>query len=144
MADQVGCSKLVVGYTTGVYDLFHIGHLNILRRAKEQCDKLIVGITTDELSKSVKNKIPIIPFRERMEIVKSIKYVDGVVPQTNMDKFEAWKKIGFDVMFVGDDWKGTSIWNELEKKFFEFDVRIVYLPYTQHTSSTKLRLVLGI
>ena len=144
MENQGDSNKLVIGYTTGVYDLFHIGHLNILRRAKEQCDRLIVGITTDELSQSVKGKMPIIPFCERMEIVKSIKHVDDVVPQTSMDKFEAWEKVKFDVIFVGDDWKGTGVWNELEKSFFQVGVKIVYLPYTKHTSSTKLRLVLNI
>ena len=95
--------KYKVGYTTGVYDLFHIGHLNILKKAKEQCDYLIVGVSTDELTYSYKNKFPIIPFSERVQIVEAIKYVDKVIPQTNMNKFEAWENYRFDVMFHGDD-----------------------------------------
>ncbi len=133
-----------IGYTTGVYDMFHIGHLNILRKAKMHCDYLIVGVTTDELCQAEKKNLPIIPFVERMEIVQSIQFVDEVVPQTNMNKFEAWEKIKFDLMFVGDDWKGTKRWNELEKKFKAVGVEIIYLPYTKHTSSTKLRAALGI
>ena len=131
-----------IGYTTGVYDLFHIGHLNLLKKAKLECDYLIVGVTTDELSESRKGKKPIIPFLERMEIVEHIKFVDEVVPQTNMDKFEAWNNLRFDKMFVGDDWKGTDKWSEIEKEFGEVGVEIVYFPYTKHTSSTKLREVL--
>ena len=133
-----------VGYTTGVYDLFHIGHLNILKRAKMHCDFLIVGVTTDELCKARKNKYPVIPYDERVEIVKSIRYVDEVVPQTSMDKLKAWNQWRFDVMFVGGDWKGTDMWNKLEEQFSQLGVEIVYFPYTQHTSSTKLRAALGI
>ena len=100
--------KYRVGYTTGVFDMFHVGHLNILRKAKEQCDYLIVGVSTDELVREYKNKTPIIPFEERSEIVRSIDCVDKVIPQVNRDKYEAWKELKFDVMFVGDDWKGTE------------------------------------
>ncbi|AMD02399.1 adenylyltransferase/cytidyltransferase family protein [Halomonas chromatireducens] len=132
----------VIGYTTGVYDLFHIGHLNLLKRAKLECDYLIVGVTTDELSEFRKGKRPIIPFTERMEIVEHIEFVDEVVPQTNMDKFEAWNNWKFDKMFVGNDWQGTEKWNELERQFAEVGVEIVYFPYTTHTSSTKLREIL--
>lgn len=128
---------MVIGYTSGVYDLFHIGHLNLLRNAKGMCDKLIVGVTTDELV-SYKNKQAVIPHNERMEIVRAIKYVDAVVPQENMDKFEMWKKLKFDVMFVGDDWFNSPKWEELEAKFKEVGVRIVYFPYTKGTSSTIL------
>ena len=131
-----------IGYTTGVYDLFHIGHLNVLKRAKLECDYLIVGVTTDELSFSRKGKMPIIPFTERMEIVEHIKFVDEVVPQTNMDKMEAWNNLKFNMMFVGDDWKGSEKWNQMESDFAEVGVEIVYFPYTSHTSSTKLRKVL--
>lgn len=131
-----------IGYTTGVYDLFHIGHLNVLRRAKMECDYLIVGVTTDELSVSRKGKAPIVPFNERMSIVEAIKFVDEVVPQTNMDKMQAWKNLKFNKMFVGDDWKGTDKWNQLEKDFAEQGVEIMYFPYTEHTSSTFLRSVL--
>lgn len=130
--------KYSVGYTTGVYDMFHIGHLNLLKKAKDKCDFLIVGVTTDELV-SYKNKNAVIPHEERMEIISSIKYVDQVVAQENMNKIEAWNKFQFDVMFVGDDWKGTDKWNQLEKEFNELGVEIVYFPYTQGTSSTKLR-----
>lgn len=133
--------KYKVGYTTGVFDMFHIGHLNILKRAKEQCEYLIVGVTTDELV-SYKNKKAIIPHEERMAIVESIKYVDQVVQQENMDKMEAWKKYKFDVMFVGSDWKGTDKWNEYERQFRTVGVDIVYLPYTHGTSSTQLRKLL--
>lgn len=131
-----------IGYTTGVYDLFHIGHLNVLKRAKLECDYLIVGVTTDELSESRKGKRPVIPFVERMEIVENIKFVDEVVPQTNMDKFEAWQNLKFDMMFVGDDWKGTDAWKRLEADFKKVGVEILYFPYTEHTSSTLLREVL--
>lgn len=131
-----------IGYTTGVFDMFHIGHLNLLQRAKLECDFLIVGITTDELSKEFKNKEPIIPFLERVKIIESIQYVDEVVPQTNYDKFEAWKNLKFDVMFVGDDWKGSSKWIQLENEFSTLGVTINYFSYTEQTSSTKLRQLL--
>lgn len=131
-----------IGYTTGVFDLFHIGHLNILKRAKLECDYLIVGITTDELALSAKNKKPVIPFTERMEIIESIKFVDEVVPQTNYDKIEAWNNLKFDLMFVGNDWKGTEKWNQIEKDFNKCGVEIIYFSYTSHTSSTILRDVL--
>ena len=126
-----------IGYTSGVFDLFHIGHLNILRNAKSMCDKLVVGVTSDELV-SYKNKRAVIPFHERMEIVRSNKYVDAVIPQETMDKFEIWKKIRFDIMFVGDDWYKTDKWEKLEQTFTEVGVRIVYFPYTKGTSSTLL------
>jgi len=133
--------KYKIGYTTGVFDMFHIGHLNILRRAKELCEFLIVGVTTDELV-CYKNKQAIIPYNERVAIVESIKYVDKVVPQKNMNKMEAWEKYKFDVMFVGSDWKGTEKWNEYERQFRKVGVDIVYFPYTKGTSSTQLREVL--
>jgi len=126
---------MILGYTAGVYDLFHIGHLNLLRNAKAMCDKLIVGVTTDELV-AYKFKKAVIPFQERMEIIRSIRYVDAVIPQETMDKMEVWKKIKFDVMFVGDDWYKTDKWESLEKQFKELNVRIVYFPYTKGTSST--------
>lgn len=132
-----------IGYTTGVFDLFHIGHLNILKRAKEQCEYLIVGVTTDELV-SYKNKKAVIPFNERFAIVESIKFVDKVVAQENMNKMEAWQKYKFDVVFVGSDWQGTETWNNYEKQFNEVGVKVVYFPYTEGTSSTKLREVLTI
>ncbi|MGI2294939.1 adenylyltransferase/cytidyltransferase family protein [Paenibacillus sp. GXUN7292] len=133
--------KYKIGYTTGVFDMFHIGHLNILKRAKEHCDFLIVGVTTDKLV-SYKNKKAIIPHSERMAIVEGIKYVDKVVPQENMNKMQAWEKYKFDVMFVGSDWKGTANWIEYERQFKDVGVGIEYFPYTEGTSSTQLREVL--
>ena len=130
-----------IGYTTGVFDLFHIGHLNLLKRAKLECDYLIVGVTTDELCFERKNKKPVIPFIERMEIVEHIKFVDEVVPQVNMDKLEAWNNLKFNKMFVGDDWKGK--WDHIERQFTNVGVEIVYFPYTTHTSSTILREILN-
>lgn len=132
-----------VGYTTGVFDMFHIGHLNILRRAKEQCDYLIVGVSTDELVKEYKNKTPIIPFEERAEIVQSIDCVDRVIAQENRDKYEAWRELKFDVMFVGDDWKGKPLFMKVEEEFKKVGVDVVYFPYTKDTSSTILREKLG-
>ncbi|UTV98695.1 adenylyltransferase/cytidyltransferase family protein [Marinomonas rhizomae] len=131
-----------IGYTTGVFDLFHIGHLNVLKRAKLECDYLIVGVSTDELCMEAKNKKPVIPFQERMEIVEAIKFVDEVVPQVNYDKEEAWNNLKFDKMFVGDDWKGSDKWNKLEEDFKKLNVEIHYFSYTSHTSSTKLREIL--
>lgn len=131
--------KRVVGYTTGVFDLFHVGHLNILRRAKEQCDYLIVGVSTDELCMSYKGKRPIMPFEERKEILEAVKYVDEVRAQTDRDKFKAWEHTKFDVLFVGDDWKGTPFFDELERKFSAVGVRIEYIPYTQGVSATILK-----
>ncbi len=121
--------------------MFHVGHLNILKRSKELCEHLIVGVTTDELV-SYKNTSAIVPFEERLAIVESVKYVDQVVSQDNMDKMEAWKKYAFDAMFVGSDWQGSSKWNKLEKDFQEVGVNVVYFPYTQGTSSTKLKAAL--
>jgi glycerol-3-phosphate cytidylyltransferase len=129
----------VVGYTTGVYDLFHIGHLNVLRRASSLCDELVVGVTTDELSISRKGKKPLMPYAERADIVGNLRFVNRVVPQTTMDKMQMWREIGYDRMFVGDDWKGTDAWNRYEREFKLVGVEIVYLPYTTHTSSTILR-----
>lgn len=132
---------MIVGYTTGVFDLFHVGHVNLLRRAKEQCDYLIVGVTTDELV-SYKHKRSVIPFEERMKIVEAIRYVDKVVPQENMNKMEAWEKYHFDVMFVGDDWKGTDKWNQIEKDMESVGAKVVYFPYTKGTSSTLINSTL--
>lgn len=129
---------MIIGYTAGVYDLFHVGHLNLLKNAKGLCDKLIVGVTIDELV-SYKGKKATIPFEDRLEIVRSIKYVDAVVPQSDMDKLTMCKKLGASVLFVGDDWYGTEKWQNYEKEFAEAGVRIVYFPYTKGVSSTLLR-----
>ncbi|MCC5982759.1 MAG: adenylyltransferase/cytidyltransferase family protein [Rhodobacteraceae bacterium] len=132
-----------IGYTTGVFDLFHIGHLNILRRAKLSCDYLIVGVTTDELCFQRKKKKPVIPFAERVDIVQSLRFVDQVVPQDDMDKIAAWERLRFNKMMVGSDWRGTPAWNALEREFKDRDVEIVYFPYTETTSSTLLRQALN-
>ena len=130
--------KYKIGYTTGVFDMFHIGHLNILKRAKEQCEFLIVGVSTDEVVQNYKNKTPIIPFDQRVAIVEAIKYVDKVVPQVTMDKLEAWKELKFDVMFHGSDWKNSSLYDDYQKKFEEVGVKIVFLPHTDGISSTDI------
>ena len=129
--------KYKIGYTTGVFDLFHVGHLNLLHKAKEHCEYLIVGVTVDELV-AYKHKKAVIPFSERIKIIQAIRYVDKAVPQTTMDKFSAWKEHKFDVMFVGDDWKNTEKWKEYERQFQEVGVDIIYFPYTQGISSTLL------
>ena len=131
--------KYKVGYTTGVYDMFHIGHLNILRRAKEHCDFLIVGVTTDSLCFERKGKYPVICEQDRIAIVEAIKYVDKVILQSNMNKTDAVKRYNIDVVFVGSDWKGTDAWNRYEKEFAEVDCDVVYLEHTDGISSTILR-----
>lgn len=133
---------MITGYTTGVYDLFHIGHLNLLKNAKGMCDKLVVGVTVDELV-AYKGKQAMIPFEDRIEIVRSIKYVDAAVPQYDMDKLAACKKLGAKILFVGDDWYGTEKWNEYEKEFEKEGIKIVYFPYTHGISSTKINEALN-
>ena len=128
---------MVVGYTAGVFDLFHIGHLTLLKNAKALCDKLIVGVTVDELV-LYKGKHAMIPFSDRAEIVRSIKYVDAVVPQYDMDKLAACKKLGASILFVGDDWYGTEKWKKYEEEFNREGIKIVYFPYTKGISSTKI------
>lgn len=130
---------MIIGYTTGVFDMFHIGHLNILRRAKEQCDYLIVGVSTDELVMHDKNKKPIIPFEERIEIVSAIKYVDKAVPQPDKNKVQAWERYHFNKMFVGSDWQGSPQWAKFEEEMKPLGVEIVYFPHTDGVSSTILR-----
>lgn len=132
---------MVIGYTTGVFDLFHIGHLNMLKNAKSLCDKLIVGVTSDELV-SYKGKKAVIPFEERIEIVRSIKCVDAAIPQMDMNKMDAWNKLKFDIMFVGDDWFNTPKWREFDKIFAQQGVKIIYFPYTKGTSSTLINKTL--
>jgi len=132
----------IVGYTTGVFDMFHIGHLEILRKAKEYCDYLIVGVSSDALVESYKNKRPIIPFQDRLEIVKSIKFVDSVVTQSHRDKLKQFQEINYDILFVGDDWKGSEIFNELENSLKQNDAKIIYFEYTKNVSSTKFSNIL--
>lgn len=133
---------MVVGYTAGVYDLFHIGHLNLLKNAKGMCDKLVVGVTVDELV-TYKGKHAMIPFEDRIEIVRSCKYVDAAVPQYDMDKLETCKKLGAKILFVGDDWYNTDKWKEYEKQFTEAGISIVYFPYTKGVSSTQITKALN-
>lgn len=132
---------MIIGYTTGVFDLFHIGHLNLLRNAKSMCDRLIVGVSTDELV-GYKNKKAIIPFAERCEIIRALECVDAVVPQYDMDKLAAWKKLKFNLMFVGDDWHNTEKWNAIEAELKKEGVQIIYFPYTKGISSTLLNNIL--
>ena len=130
--------KYKIGYTTGVFDMFHIGHLNILRRAKEQCEYLIVGVSTDEVVKEYKHKTPVIPFKERIDIISELRCVDKVVVQSNMDKLKAWEKYHFDALFHGSDWKNSAMYDEIEKKLKVLGVDVVYLPHTEGVSSTFL------
>ena len=134
--------KYKVGYTTGVFDMFHIGHLNILERSKEQCEHLIVGVSTDELVNEYKKKSPVIPFEERIAIVRALRCVDEVVAQTSMDKMQAWEKLHFDALFHGSDWKGSDMYNNLIQEFSEVSVDVVFLPHTEGVSSTTLYKVL--
>ncbi len=134
--------KDIVGYTTGVFDLFHIGHLRLLQNAKSQCDRLIVGVSTDELVETYKNKKPIIPYEERVEIVSALKCVDEVVPQKHRDKVASYHEIKFDIMFVGSDWKGSELFNQVESELAGYDVDVVYFDYTNHVSSTLLKSTL--
>ena len=132
---------MVLGYTTGVFDLFHVGHVNVLRNARSLCDRLIVGVTVDELV-LYKNKRAVVPFDERIEIVRACRYVDLAVPQASMDKLDAWQRYKFNVMFVGDDWYQNERWKALDAQFTELGVRIVYFPYTKTTSSTLINQTL--
>ncbi len=134
-------NNIVIGYTCGVWDLFHIGHLNLLKNAKGLCDKLIVGVSVDKLVE-YKNKRAVIPFEERIEIVRSIKFVDAAVAQEDLDKYKMWEKLHFDVLFVGDDWYSTPSWKEMEEKFNKVGVRVIYFPYTKGTSSTLINQTL--
>jgi glycerol-3-phosphate cytidylyltransferase len=134
--------KYKVGYTTGVYDMFHIGHLNILKKAKERCDYLIVGVSTDEVVESYKHRAPIIPFEERIAIVRELRCVDQAVPQVSMDKMEAWKQYHFDALFHGSDWKGSDMYNNMIEQFSKVGVDVVFLPHTEGVSSTLLSEVL--
>lgn len=131
--------KYKVGYTTGVFDMFHVGHLNILRRAKAQCEYLIVGVTTDEVAREYKCKTPVIPYEQRAAIVEAIRYVDEVVPQTSMDKMEAYKELKFNAIFHGNDWQGSDMYNHIVDEFSKIGVDIVFLPHTDGISTTIIR-----
>lgn len=133
---------MIIGYTTGVYDLFHIGHLNLLKNARGMCDKLVVGVTVDDLV-TYKGKRAMIPFEDRIEIVRSIRYVDAAIPQYDMDKLSACKKLGASVLFVGDDWYASEKWTQYEENFKREGIRIVYFPYTKGVSSTQITKALS-
>jgi glycerol-3-phosphate cytidylyltransferase len=130
-----------VGYTTGVFDLFHVGHLTLLKNAKAMCDHLIVGVTTDELV-GYKGKSPVISYADRASVVEGIRYVDQVIPQKELDKIIAWKKLKYDVLFVGDDWYESPAWESYERELKDFKVEVVYFPYSDSVSSTKINKVL--
>lgn len=134
--------KYKIGYTQGVYDMFHIGHLNLLNNAKKYCDRLIVGVNADHLVQEYKNKTPIIDENSRKYIVENIKAVDECIVADTLDKLKMHEKIGFDVIFIGDDWKGNPRWKKTEDELKEIGVDLVYLPHTNGISSTKLRTVM--
>jgi glycerol-3-phosphate cytidylyltransferase len=131
-----------VGYVPGVYDMFHIGHLNVLRNARLHCDHLIAGVVSDEMAAVAKGREPIVPLVERLEIVRSVRYVDEAVAETVADKVEMWRRFKFDVLIKGDDWRNTPKGRALEERMAEVGVEVIYLPYTAHTSSSLLRRVL--
>jgi glycerol-3-phosphate cytidylyltransferase len=133
-----------IGYAAGAFDLFHVGHLNILKHAKSQCDYLIAGVVSDEMLIQNKGITPVIPLAERLEIVSHISYVDQARAEVLPDKLDTWRDVGFDVFFKGDDWRGTEKGLRLEQEFAEVGVEVVYFPYTAHTSSSKLRRILDL
>jgi glycerol-3-phosphate cytidylyltransferase len=133
----------LIGYAPGAYDLFHIGHLNLLRHARAHCDHLIAGVVSDEMLLLTKGRTPVIPLAERMEIVRSLRIVDDVHAEVVPDKIDTWREVGFDVIFKGDDWRGTAKGDKLERDFAALGVEVRYFPYTMHTSSTALRRALA-
>lgn len=133
-----------IGYAAGAFDLFHVGHLNILKHARSQCDYLIAGVVSDEMLQLTKGITPIIPLAERLEIVSHISYVDEARAEVVPDKLETWRDVGFTIFFKGDDWRGTEKGLRLESEFSAVGVEVVYFPYTIHTSSTQLRRALDI
>jgi len=137
-----GCMAVRIGYAAGAFDLFHVGHLNILRHAKENCDILIAGVVSDEMLRLVKGVDPVIPTAERVEIVRSVRFVDRVHVETVPDKLDTWRGVGFTHFFKGDDWRGTEKGRRLERDFAAVGVEVIYFPYTVHTSSTVLRRAL--
>lgn len=137
-------APLRVGYAAGAFDLFHVGHLNLLQNAKQHCDVLIAGVVSDEMLREVKHIEPVVPTQERAEIVRSIRFVDDVHVETTPSKLDAWREIAFTHFFKGDDWRGTAKGMRLEREFAEVGVEVVYFPYTTHTSSTALRHALDV
>jgi glycerol-3-phosphate cytidylyltransferase len=134
----------VIGYAPGAYDLFHIGHLKLLRHARAQCDHLIAGVVSDEMLQRTKGRAPVVPLPERLEIVRSLRIVDEVHAEVVPDKLDTWREVRFDVLFKGDDWRGTPKGDRLERDFAAVGVEIRYFPYTVHTSSTALRRALDL
>jgi glycerol-3-phosphate cytidylyltransferase len=130
-----------IGYTQGVYDMFHVGHLNLLQNAKKQCDKLIVGVNSDRLVMEYKHKKPVISEENRLRIVENIKAVDEAVIVDTLDKLSAYRQLGFDAVFIGDDWKGNARWAQTEKDLAPYGAQVVYLPHTPDISSTGLRII---
>lgn len=139
---QHSTAQPIIGYAPGAYDLFHIGHLNILRHARSRCDVLVAGVVSDDMCLATKGRLPFIPIAERLEIVRHITFVDDVFEETTPDKLDAWKEVGFNRIFKGDDWRGTPKGEKLERDFADVGVEVVYFPYTVHTSSTHLRRAL--
>ncbi len=133
----------VIGYAPGAYDLFHVGHLNILKHAAEHCDHLVAGVVSDEMLLQAKGRLPVVPLAERMEIVRNLRFVDAVHAEVVPDKIDTWREVRFDVIFKGDDWRGTAKGDKLERDFAEVGVAVRYFPYTMHTSSTALRRALA-
>ena len=134
---------MIIGYTTGVFDLFHIGHLNIIKESKKKCDYLIVAVSSDELAFKLKKKKPVIPFQERIEIIKSLKYVDRAVEEKVDDKTKVKKKYKINIIFKGDDWKNTRKWNQLEKELKKQNIKIMFIKYTKKTSSSLIKKILN-
>lgn len=133
----------VIGYASGVFDLFHVGHLNLLRQARAHCDHLVAGVLADEVA-AHKGHLPVVPLHERLEIVRAVAPVDEAVADGTMEKMEAWRQVGFHRLFKGEDWKGTERGRQWERDFAAVGVEVVYLPYTAHVSSTKLRRMLDL
>jgi len=131
-----------IGYAPGVYDMLHVGHLNILKHAAANCDLLIAGVVSDEMALAAKGRAPVVPQAERLQIVEAISCVDKVFLETQPSKLETWREVRFDILFKGDDWRGTPKGRRLEADFAEVGVEIMYFPYTVHTSSTLLRAAL--
>ncbi len=130
---------MIIGFTQGTFDMFHIGHLNLIRNAKAQCDYLIVGVNSDELVKEYKHKATIVPLKERMDIIAALRYVDQVVACSTLDKTENQKNYHFSKLFIGDDWKGNERWIKTERDMRELGAEVIYLPHTNGTTSTMLR-----
>jgi glycerol-3-phosphate cytidylyltransferase len=139
---EVQHADQIVGYVPGAWDMFHVGHLNILLRARERCDRLVVGVVADEALVEAKAKYPVVPLEERMEVVRHLAMVDQVVVDFSSNKLQVWERVRFNVLFKGDEWRGTDKGNKLEADMATVGVQVVYFPYTVHTSSTLLRSLL--